>query len=204
MTGEFIGLVAVVLTLGIPVAGMYTYYHVRKLRTQERLAAMARGVEIPMVADLSESARSRRAGILLCAGAVGVIASPSGFIAQIERDPEVWIPAAFAIVPLAVGIGYFLDYSLIAATPARIKVGKIGHGCVWAQHAAPHLPPRSIHLITLYYFASIGTKLSPRLIANPNRPRHPIVRHRHFRPQLSAPRRRRQIPLVLHMFRQKK
>ncbi len=53
MTGEFIGLVAVVLTLGIPVAGMYTYYHVRKLRTQERLAAMARGVEIPMVADLS-------------------------------------------------------------------------------------------------------------------------------------------------------
>ena len=112
MTGEFIGLVAVVLTLGIPVAGMYTYYHVRKLRTQERLAAMARGVEIPMAADLSESARSRRAGILLCAGALGVIAA-FGFIAQIEHDPEVWVPAAFAIIPLAVGIGYFLDYSLI-------------------------------------------------------------------------------------------
>ena len=75
MTGEFIGLVAVVLTLGIPVAGMYTYYHVRKLRSQERLAAMARGVEIPMVAELSESARSRRAGILLCSGALGFIAA---------------------------------------------------------------------------------------------------------------------------------
>jgi peptidoglycan/LPS O-acetylase OafA/YrhL len=112
MTGEFIGLVAVVLTLGIPVAGMYTYYHVRKLRTQERLAAMARGVEIPMVADLSESARSRRAGILLCTGALGVIMA-FGFIAQIEHDPEVWVPAAFAIIPMAVGIGYFLDYSLI-------------------------------------------------------------------------------------------
>jgi len=112
MTGEFIGFVAVVLTLGIPVAGMYTYYHVRKLRTQERLAAMARGVEIPMVADLSESARSRRAGILLCTGALGVMMA-FGFIAQIEHGPEVWIPAAFGIIPLAVGIGYFLDYSLI-------------------------------------------------------------------------------------------
>lgn len=112
MTGEFIGLVAVILTCGIPVAGMYTYYHVRKLRSQERLAALARGVEIPMVADLSESARSRRAGILLCAGALGIMIA-FGLVAQIEHDPEVWIPAAFAVVPLAVGIGYFLDYSLI-------------------------------------------------------------------------------------------
>ena len=112
MTGEFIGLVAVVLTLGIPVAGMYTYYHVRKLRTQERLAAMARGVEIPMVPDLSESARSRRAAILLCTGSIGIMMA-FGMIAQIEHDPEVWVPAAFAIIPLAVGIGYFLDYSLI-------------------------------------------------------------------------------------------
>jgi len=36
-----------------------------------------------------------------------------GMIAQIEHDPEVWVPAAFAVIPLAVGIGYFLDYTLI-------------------------------------------------------------------------------------------
>ncbi|HEY2821473.1 MAG TPA: DUF6249 domain-containing protein [Candidatus Acidoferrum sp.] len=112
MTGEFIGLVAVILTCGIPVAGMYTYYHVRKLRSQERLAAMARGVEIPMVADLSESARSRRAAILLCAGAVGFIIT-FGLIAGIEHEPETWVAASFGIIPLAVGIGYFLDYTLI-------------------------------------------------------------------------------------------
>ena len=112
MTGEFIGLVAVILTCGIPVAGMYTYYHVRKLRSQERLAAMARGVEIPMAAELSESARSRRAGILLCAGAIGYIIT-FGLIAQIARDSDTWIAAAFGIIPLAVGIGYFLDYTLI-------------------------------------------------------------------------------------------
>ncbi|HUE42495.1 MAG TPA: DUF6249 domain-containing protein [Candidatus Sulfotelmatobacter sp.] len=112
MTGEFIGLVAVTLTLGIPLAAMYTFYHVRKLRSQERLAAMARGVEIPMVAELPESARSRRAGILLCAGAIGFIVT-FGIIAQIEHDPDTWVVAAFGIIPLAVGIGYFLDYSLI-------------------------------------------------------------------------------------------
>ncbi len=112
MTGEFIGLVAVVLTLGIPLAGMYTYYHVRKLRSQERLAAMARGVEIPMVAELSESARSRRSAILLITGALGYILT-FALIAQIERDPETWVAAAFGIIPLAVGVGYWLDSTLI-------------------------------------------------------------------------------------------
>jgi preprotein translocase subunit Sss1 len=112
MSGDLIGLVAVVLTCGIPVAGMYTYYHVRKLRSQERLAAMARGVEIPMAAELSESARSRRAGILLCAGAIGYILT-FGLIAQITREPDTWIAAVFGIIPLAVGIGYFVDHALI-------------------------------------------------------------------------------------------
>ncbi len=112
MSGDIIGLVAVVLTCGIPVAGMYTYYHVRKLRSQERLAAMARGVEIPMAAELSESARSRRAGILLCAGAIGYILT-FGLIAQITREPDTWIAAAFGIIPLAFGIGYFVDHALI-------------------------------------------------------------------------------------------
>src|SRR5882672_7689566 len=65
MGGDVIGLVAVVLTCGIPVALMYTYYRVRKLRSEERLAALARGTEIPMEPELSQYARSRRAGILL-------------------------------------------------------------------------------------------------------------------------------------------
>ena len=55
-----IGLVAVILSLGFPLGAMYTYYSVRKLRSQERLAAMARGVEIPVEPELSQGARSRR------------------------------------------------------------------------------------------------------------------------------------------------
>lgn len=112
MDGEFIGLAAVVMSLGMPLGAMYTYYHVRKLRSGERLAAIARGVNIPMEPELSQAARSRRAGILLVAGSLGYMLA-FGAIAQIVREPEAWAAAVLGIIPLAIGIGYFLDWSLI-------------------------------------------------------------------------------------------
>src|SRR5208282_5506456 len=71
MDGGLIGLVAVVLTCGIPLAVIYVFYRVRKLRTEERLAALARGAAIPMEPELSQYAKSRRAGILLVTGGLG-------------------------------------------------------------------------------------------------------------------------------------
>jgi hypothetical protein len=112
MGGELIGLVAVILGMGVPLGALYTYYRVRKLRSEERLAAIARGVEIPVEPELTQAARSRRAGILLVCGAVGYIAT-FGLIAQLQADRDVWTAAAFGIIPLAIGIGYFLDWSMI-------------------------------------------------------------------------------------------
>jgi len=112
MGGELIGLVAVILGMGVPLGALYTYYRVRKLRSEERLAAIARGVEIPVEPELSQAARSRRAGILLVCGALGYIAT-FGLIAQLQADRDVWTAAAFGIIPLAIGIGYFLDWSMI-------------------------------------------------------------------------------------------
>jgi hypothetical protein len=109
--GEMIGLVAVVMSLGIPLGAMYTYYHVRKLRSEERLAAIARGVDIPMEPELSQGARSRRWGILLVTGAVGYIAA-FGMVARLT-EPDAWTAAAFGVIPLAVGIGFLLDWTLI-------------------------------------------------------------------------------------------
>lgn len=107
------GLAAVVMLFGTPVAllGMYTFYRVRKLRTEERLAAMQRGVAVPMEPELSERARSRRSGILLIAGAVGYMLSFS-IIARVE--PDAMIAAAFGAIPFTLGLGYFLDSALIA------------------------------------------------------------------------------------------
>jgi hypothetical protein len=63
-----------------------------------------------MQADLSESARSRRSGILLVAGALGYIAT-FALIGRVE--PDATIAATFGIIPLAVGIGFFVDHALI-------------------------------------------------------------------------------------------
>ena len=112
MGGELIGLVAVTLGMGVPLGALYTYFRVRKLRSEERLAAIARGVDIPMVPELNQAAHSRRAGLLLVSGALGFMIT-FGLIASIQADRDLWSVAAFGIIPLAVGIGYFVDWSMI-------------------------------------------------------------------------------------------
>jgi hypothetical protein len=112
MGGELIGLVAVTLGMGVPIAALYTYYRVRKLRSEERLAAIARGVEIPMQPELSQAAHSRRAGILLISAAIGFILT-FGLIAQIQAERDALTVAAFGLIPLAIGIGYIFDFTLV-------------------------------------------------------------------------------------------
>ena len=108
--GDMIGLVAVVMSLGIPMAGMYTFFRVRQLRSEERLAAIARGADVPMQAELTEAARSRRGGILLVAGALGYIAT---FVLISRFEPDAMIAATFGVIPLAIGLGFFVDHALI-------------------------------------------------------------------------------------------
>ena len=109
---QITGLAAVVMLLGMPTAAiaMYTFYRVRKLRTEERLAAIQRGLTVPMEADLSEAARSRRAGILLVAGALGYMLA---FTIVARYEPDALMAAAFGAIPFTLGLGYFLDSALI-------------------------------------------------------------------------------------------
>jgi hypothetical protein len=106
------GLAAVVMFFALPIAAvaLYAFYRVRKLRTEERLAAMQRGVNIPMEAELSETAKSRRYGILLVAGAVGYMMA---FTIVGRYEPDANIAAAFGAIPFTLGLGYFLDSTLI-------------------------------------------------------------------------------------------
>jgi hypothetical protein len=110
MDGNIVGLAAVVMIFGIPMAAMYTFFRVRKLRSEERLAAIARGMDVPMQQELSESARSRRSGILLVAGAIGYIVT---FTLVGRVEPDAMIAATFGVIPLAIGLGFFVDYALI-------------------------------------------------------------------------------------------
>jgi Domain of unknown function (DUF6249) len=112
------GLAAVVMIFGAPTAilGMYTFYRVRKLRTEERLAAIQRGVNVPMEPELSEGAKSRRSGILFIAGAVGYMIAFS-IIAKFE--PDAMMAGAFGAIPFTLGLGFLLDSVLIRRDAAR-------------------------------------------------------------------------------------
>ena len=110
MNGDLVGLVAVIMTLGIPLGGMYTYYRVRKLRSEERMAAIARGVNVPMEPELSQVARSRRSGILLVSAALGYSLT-FALIARVE--PDAWVAASFGVIPFAIGLGFFVDAVLV-------------------------------------------------------------------------------------------
>jgi hypothetical protein len=110
--GDIVGLAAVIMLFGIPITATvsYAYYRVSKLRTEERLAALARGVSVPLEPELSPAARSRRAGILLVAGAIGVITT-FALIARVE--PDAWVAASFGAIPFTLGLGFFLDSILV-------------------------------------------------------------------------------------------
>ena len=116
MNGDLVGLVAVIMTLGIPLGGMYTYYRVRKLRSEERMAAIARGVSVPMEPELSQVARSRRSGILLVSAALGYSLT-FALIARVE--PDAWVAASFGLIPFAIGLGFFVD-SVLVRRDARV------------------------------------------------------------------------------------
>jgi len=110
MSGDIVGFAAVVMSLGLPMAALYTFYRVRKLRSEERMAAIARGANMPMEPELSHTARSRRNGILLVSGAVGYIIT----FAMIGRvEPDAWVSASFGAIPLALGLGFFVDSALL-------------------------------------------------------------------------------------------
>ena len=110
MSGDIVGFAAVVMIFAIPLAAIYAWYRVRRLRTEERLAAITRGVSVPMEPELTQAARSRRAGILLVAASLGYTIA-FGLVARVE--PDAWVAAAFGIIPFAVGLGFFLDATLI-------------------------------------------------------------------------------------------
>ena len=108
--GELIGLAAVILTTGIPIAGMYLFFRVRRLKTEERMAAIARGVAVPMEPELSQVARSRRAGILLVCTALGWTAT-FALIGRMEHDA--WVASYFGLIPFAIGVGFFIDSMMV-------------------------------------------------------------------------------------------
>ena len=107
-----------VMVLGIIVVVNYEHYKIRTLRSRERLAAIEKGLLLPegdFLADVSDprktAARTRLTAIILIAAGIGT-ASAFVILAWVLRERDVLSAAAFAIIPLAIGIGMLFDYRL--------------------------------------------------------------------------------------------
>src|SRR5271155_3882197 len=105
-----IGFAAVVLSFSVPLAAIYAWYRVRKLRTEERLAAIAKGVAVPIADELPPHARSRKAAILLTAGGLGYMIT---FMLLARYESDAMQAAGFGVIPVCVGMGYFIDAVLV-------------------------------------------------------------------------------------------
>ncbi len=97
----------------VPIVALIVLYFTRRLKTQERLRAIEKGVNIPFEpADPRErAARTRRWGIVLVAAGLGVIIF-SGVMAAVIRDRNPLIGAGFAAIPILIGMGLLLEYRL--------------------------------------------------------------------------------------------
>jgi len=107
--------------LGIAVAGIWSSVRAREIQSQERLAAIAKGVPIPPTAEelaiihgkpSVDSTRRRgnvrRGGIVLLGAAVGLILFFIA-LASVLQERDVLCGAAVGLIPLGIGVGLLID-----------------------------------------------------------------------------------------------
>jgi|SRR4051812_5333169 hypothetical protein len=117
---------AFVVAIVAIVAGIWSDANNKKIRADQRMAMLARGMSIddiekvlgkvreeerPPKDPLRSLSNARRAGIILVSSGIGLMLF---FIALevIIREREILSGAAVGFIPLAIGIGFFVDYNL--------------------------------------------------------------------------------------------
>ncbi len=112
------------MVLGIVVVANISNYHNRRLKSEERLAAIAKGLPLPpdpetdlvpgrpAYADRPQNVRGLRTGGIVCIS-VGVgLGLFSFFLAWIVQEHDVLAVGAAGLIPLAIGVGLLIDYGL--------------------------------------------------------------------------------------------
>jgi hypothetical protein len=108
------------------IAGIWSQAHQTRVKAEQRMAMLARGISIAEIEQLlgpgqeekktpKDPLRSlgnaRRTGIILVSVGVGLILF-FAVLTIILQVHEVLSGAAAGLIPLAIGIGFFIDYNL--------------------------------------------------------------------------------------------
>jgi hypothetical protein len=119
VAGCMVGIVAIV-------SGIWLDGHKRRIKSEERIAMISRGVPLaeiekvlgsgsedkPPVKDpLRSLGNARRTAIVLVSVGVGLTLF-FVTLSYILRERDVLAGAAVGVIPLAIGIGFFIDYNL--------------------------------------------------------------------------------------------
>jgi hypothetical protein len=129
---QLIPLVALLIPIVAIVGGILSQMHASRLRADQRMAMLARGIPLAEVEAVLKSPESngttkdpmrslgnaRRAAIVLISVGLGLIVF---FIALtvIVQTREVMAGTAAGLIPLAIGIGFLIDYNLQKRDLAR-------------------------------------------------------------------------------------
>jgi hypothetical protein len=117
--------------------------HARRIRAEQRMVMLQRGMSIEQIDQVLDPGSSdeaedlprtkdplrslgnaRRTAIVLVSVGLGIVLFGL-VLAVIERDRDVLAVSACGLIPLAIGIGFFVDYSLQKRELARfgLEVG---------------------------------------------------------------------------------
>lgn len=126
---------AFAMVLGIIIVANIARYHTRKLKSEERMAAIARGIPFPPESQTTDQlsaaeAHSRQArglrtgGIVLVAIGVG-LGLFSVCLTWIIHEHDALVVGAAGLIPLAIGVGLLIDYAL-RVRPAATELSQPG------------------------------------------------------------------------------
>jgi voltage-gated potassium channel Kch len=133
------------MILGISVAGIVSGIRQRQIQSEERLAAIAKGIPIPPTPEelailhgkpssnqTRRRANIRTAGIVLLATGAGLAAFFT-LLAIVLQERNVYCGVAVALVPLAIGIGFLIDARIQAREIAEAQANSFSNSTELAR-----------------------------------------------------------------------
>ena len=123
------------------VSGAISQAHRQKLKADQRMAMVARGMNAddidkllgkasgdgkPMRDPLQSLATTRKTGIVLISSGVGLVLF-FVVLAWILREHDVLSGGAVGLIPLAIGVGFLIDYKLQKRDLSRLGL-EVGQG----------------------------------------------------------------------------